>query len=84
MAMFDTLTAQLSRALENLRGRGRITEDNVAETLRRLFADDLLRRVGERLRGRPLVALSGVATGPASIVTDDSSPSSGLPSPAVQ
>src|SRR5579863_10063959 len=34
MAMFDTLTAQLSRALENLRGRGRITEDNVAETLR--------------------------------------------------
>lgn len=33
----------------------------VAETLRRLFADDLLRRVGERLGGRPLVALAGVA-----------------------
>jgi hypothetical protein len=33
----------------------------VAETLRRLFADDLLRRVGGRLGGRPLVALAGVA-----------------------
>jgi hypothetical protein len=35
----------------------------VAETLRRLFAEDLLRRVGERLGGRPLVALAGVAAG---------------------
>jgi hypothetical protein len=34
---------------------------DVAETLRRLFADDLLRRVGERIGGRPLVALAGVA-----------------------
>lgn len=32
----------------------------VAEALRRLFADDLMRRVGERLGGRPLVALAGV------------------------
>ena len=36
---------------------------DVAETLRRLFADDLLRRVGERLGGRPVVALAGVADG---------------------
>lgn len=36
---------------------------DVAESLRRLFADDLLRRVGERLGGRPLVALAGVADG---------------------
>jgi len=36
---------------------------DVAETLRRLFADDLLRRVGERIGGRPLVALAGVADG---------------------
>lgn len=36
---------------------------DVAETLRRLFADDLLQRVGERLGGRPLVALAGVADG---------------------
>jgi len=36
---------------------------DVAETLRRLFADDLLRRVGERLGGRQLVALAGVADG---------------------
>ncbi|HET8751252.1 MAG TPA: GvpL/GvpF family gas vesicle protein [Gaiellaceae bacterium] len=36
---------------------------DVAETLRRLFADDLLRRVGERLGGRPLVALAGVGEG---------------------
>ena len=33
----------------------------VAETLRRLFSEDLLRRVGEKLGGRPLVALAGVA-----------------------
>src|SRR5215469_13355012 len=32
--MFDNLTARLSRTVEGLRGRGRITEDNVAETLR--------------------------------------------------
>jgi hypothetical protein len=36
---------------------------DVAETLRRLFADDLLRRVGERLGGKPVVALAGVADG---------------------
>jgi Gas vesicle synthesis protein GvpL/GvpF len=36
---------------------------DVAESLRRRFADDLLRRVGERLGGRPLVALAGVADG---------------------
>jgi len=36
---------------------------DVAETLRRLFADDLLRRVGQRLGGNPLVALAGVADG---------------------
>jgi len=43
---------------------------DVAETLRRLFADDLLRRVGERLGGRPLVALAGVADGPRPLVLD--------------
>jgi hypothetical protein len=43
---------------------------DVAETLRRLFADDLLRRVGERLGGRPLVALAGVANGPRPLVLD--------------
>ncbi len=32
--MFENLTARLSRTIEGLRGRGRITEDNVAETLR--------------------------------------------------
>ena len=32
--MFDQLTARLSRTLETLRGRGRITEENVAATLR--------------------------------------------------
>jgi signal recognition particle subunit SRP54 len=32
--MFDTLTARLSRSIETLRGRGRITEENVAATLR--------------------------------------------------
>jgi signal recognition particle subunit SRP54 len=32
--MFDNLTARLSRTIENLRGRGRITEDNVGEAMR--------------------------------------------------
>jgi gas vesicle protein GvpL/GvpF len=43
---------------------------DVAETLRRLFADDLLRRVGERLGGKPLVALVGVADGLRPLVLD--------------
>lgn len=32
--MFDTLTARLSRTIETLRGRGRITEENVGEAMR--------------------------------------------------
>ena len=43
---------------------------DVAETLRRLFADDLLRRIGERLGGQPLVALVGVADGVRPLVLD--------------
>ncbi|MFI4914283.1 MAG: signal recognition particle protein [Steroidobacterales bacterium] len=32
--MFDKLTERLGRAVQNLRGRGRVTEENVGETLR--------------------------------------------------
>jgi signal recognition particle subunit SRP54 len=32
--MFDNLTTRLARTLDNLRGRGRITEDNIGEALR--------------------------------------------------
>jgi signal recognition particle subunit SRP54 len=32
--MFDNLTARLARSIGNLRGRGRITDENVTETLR--------------------------------------------------
>ena len=32
--MFDSLTERLSRVLESVRGRGRLTEDNIEETLR--------------------------------------------------
>jgi signal recognition particle subunit SRP54 len=32
--MFDNLTARLARSIESLRGKGRITEENVSETLR--------------------------------------------------
>ncbi len=32
--MFENLTARLTRTVESLRGRGRITEDNIAEALR--------------------------------------------------
>lgn len=44
--------------------------EEVLETLRRLFADDMLRRVGERLSGKPLVALAGVADGVRPLVLD--------------
>jgi hypothetical protein len=43
---------------------------DAAETLRRLLVDDLLRRVGEQLGGRPLVALAGVADGVRPLVLD--------------
>jgi signal recognition particle subunit SRP54 len=32
--MFDQLTGRLSAAVAALRGRGRLTEDNIADTLR--------------------------------------------------
>src|ERR1700722_5414553 len=32
--MFDKLTERLGRAVQTLRGRGRLTEENIAETLR--------------------------------------------------
>ena len=32
--MFDNLSARLTRTIERLRGRGRISEDNIAEALR--------------------------------------------------
>jgi signal recognition particle subunit SRP54 len=34
LCMFDNLTARLARSIESLRGKGRITDENVAETLR--------------------------------------------------
>ena len=34
MALFENLTARLSRTVETLRGRGRITEENIGESLR--------------------------------------------------
>src|SRR6185312_3517166 len=33
-SMFDTLSSRLSRTLDSLRGRGRITEENIGEALR--------------------------------------------------
>jgi len=34
--MFDALTERLSRAVDSLRGRGRLTDDNIADTLRQV------------------------------------------------
>ena len=34
MALFENLTARLSRTVDTLRGRGRITEENVGDSLR--------------------------------------------------
>ena len=53
---------------------------DVADTLRRLFADDLLRRAGDRLGGRPLVALAGVADG-LHPLNDHPLPDGSLPTP---
>ena len=36
VAMFDKLTSRLSGAVEALRGRGRLTEDNINDTLRQV------------------------------------------------
>lgn len=35
-SMFDKLTERLSGAIDSLRGRGRLTEDNIADTLRQV------------------------------------------------
>jgi len=51
--MFDHLTARLSRTIENLRGRGRITDENVAETLREARVA-LLKRTS-RCRGEVII-----------------------------
>ena len=32
--MFESLTEKLNNALKNLRGRGRLTEENIAEALK--------------------------------------------------
>jgi signal recognition particle subunit SRP54 len=34
--MFDSLAERLGRAVDALRGRGRLTEENIAETLRQV------------------------------------------------
>ena len=34
--MFDKLTERLAGAVDSLRGRGRLTEDNIADTLRQV------------------------------------------------
>lgn len=62
--MFENLTERLSRTLRNVSGRGRLTEDNIKETLREvrmalLEADvalpvvrDFVARVKERAVGQ--------------------------------
>ena len=60
--MFESLSARLGAAIESLRGRGRLTEDNIAEALRQvrtalLEADVALSVVSafvERVRSRAL------------------------------
>ena len=42
--MFDNLTDRLSRTLRNISGRGRLTEDNVKDTLREVRMALLRRR----------------------------------------
>ena len=35
--MFDNLTDRLNRALKNIRGQGRLTQENMAETLSEVY-----------------------------------------------
>ncbi len=65
--MFDNLTERLSRTIKNLRGQGRLSEDNIRETLREvrmalLEADvalpvvkDFIDRVRERATGQEVL-----------------------------
>ena len=65
--MFDNLTDRLSRTLRNISGRGRLTEDNVKDTLREvrmalLEADvalpvvrEVLARIKEKAMGEEVV-----------------------------
>ena len=58
--MFDSLTERLGRALADLRGRGRITEDNISDSLRQVrmalidadVALDVVSLFLDRVRGR--------------------------------
>ncbi len=42
--MFDALTQRLARTVDALRGRGRLTEDNIADTLRQMAQFRAIRR----------------------------------------
>jgi len=67
MSAYDDLARIVAKRELDVGDLIRQAEDDahadVVETLRRLFADDLWRRVGDRLGGRPVVALAGVADG---------------------
>ena len=60
--MFDTLTERLNGALKKITGRGRITEDNVRDTVRQIrmalleadVALPVVKRIVERVRQRAL------------------------------
>lgn len=62
--MFDTLTERLNGALQKVTGRGRITEDNVRDTVRQIrmalleadVALPVVKRIVERVRQRALGA----------------------------
>jgi len=65
--MFDNLTERLSRTLKNIRGQGRLTEDNIASALREvrmalleadvalLVARDFIAHVRERALGKEVM-----------------------------
>ena len=55
--MFDALSDRLSGVFRSLRGRGRITEENVAEAMREIRT--VLLEADVNLRGRPMVLRSG-------------------------
>ena len=56
--MFDRLTAGLSAALKSLSGRGRLSDDNISDTVRevRLAGGEAIDAWGYLLRAVPPVA----------------------------
>ncbi len=81
--MFENLTERLSRTLKSLRGQGRLTEDNIRDSLREvrmalLEADvalpvvkDFIERVREQALGQEVIASLSPGQALVKVVNDE-------------